>query len=327
MGILLSHEEIRKQSQGVFRQFGEQWKSNAAINAALPRQPAEALRGSGLGRVAVLVAAGASLEGQIETIRKYRDRFDLFACDKAFGILVENGIIPDAVHIADANIPFRWLEPYIAKTEGVRLIATAYANPEWTRVWKGPRTFYVNIDSIDSQLVFGPILGPGTRFVPASSNISNAMVVFLTGCIDQVRDNFALYEKYLLVGYDYSWRHDGNYYAFNNPAPKRHYMTHMSMLDVNGDVVRTSDNLVFSAKWLWSYLSAYQALPVVNCSGRGLLDIPRRGVLSEELRRINTDPAARQRVVEAHHAAVAAEKALTASERALAGAKEALTWQ
>lgn len=324
---LLSHQDVRKQSESVYRQFGEQWRRQAEANAALSREPGEALRNVGLGRVAVLCAAGASLEEHIPTLKKYRDRFDLYACDKAFGILVENGIIPDAVHIADANIPFRWLEPYIEKTEGVRLISTAYANPEWTRVWRGPRTFYVNADAIDSQRVFGPIMGAGTRVIAASSNISNAVVVYLTGCIDRNQENFANYERYLLVGYDYSWRPEGNYYAFNNPTPKRNYMTHMAMQDFNGDVVRTSENLVFSAKWLWSYLNAYQFLPVINCSGRGVLDIPRRGILAEELRRVNTDPAARQRVIDSYHAARAAWEAYQAAEQSFGRAKEAVTWQ
>lgn len=327
MSALLSHTDVRRQSESVFRQFGPQWERQAKENARLKREPAEALREIGVGRIAVLVAAGASLEGHIETLRKYRDRFDLYACDKAFGILAEQGIFADAVHIADANIPFKWLEPHIEKTRGVRLISTAYANPEWTKAWLGPRTFYVNADAIDSQNLFAPIMGEGTRVVAASSNISNAMVVFLTGCLDQLKDNFAGYERYLLVGYDYSWRADGNYYAFANPVPKRHYMTHMAMNDVAGDAVRTSENLVFSAKWLWSYLAAYQFLPVVNCSGRGLLDIGRQGVLDEELRRIKTDPSARQRIIDALRVARATRDAHEAAEHALVRAKEAILWQ
>ncbi len=327
MGALLSHEHVRRQSEGVFRQFGKQWQDNARVNAALPRDLSEHMRNIGLGRVAVLVAAGASLEDHIETLKKYRDRFDLYACDKAFGILAEHGIIADAVHIADANIPFKWIESYLDKTENVRLISTAYANPEWTKAWRGPRTFYVNADSIDSQRIFAPIMGAGTRMIAASSNISNAMVVFLTGCIDSVQENFAGYERMLLVGYDYSWRADGNYYAFNNPSPKRNYMTHMSMLDINGDAVRSSENLLFSAKWLWSYLQAYSFLPVINCSGRGVLDIGRRGALAEELRRTNTDPAARQRVVDLFHEARALWKSYQTAEHAFGRAKEALIWQ
>lgn len=326
MGTLLSHESIRRQSEGVFRQFGKQWQEQAKVNAALPNDPAEALRSCGLGKVAVLVAAGASLEDHIDTLKKYRDRFDLYACDKAFGILVERGIIPDAVHIADANIPFKWLAPYVEQTRGVRLICTAYANPEWTKAWLGPRTFYVNADAIDSQRIFGPIMGEGTRVIAASSNISNAMVVFLTGCIDGLKENFAGYERYLLVGYDYSWRAHGNYYAFNNPSPKRNYMTHMSMLDINGDDARSSENLLFSAKWLYSYLQAFQFLPVINCSGRGLLDIGRRGALEDELRRTNIDPTARQRVIDLFHAARAKWQAFQEAEREFGKAKEALVW-
>lgn len=324
---LLSHSDVRRQSRQVFGQFGDKWKENCAINAALPRRDCAELKDNGLGRFAVFVAMGASLEEHIPVLKQYRESIDIFCCDKSFGVLVDNGIIPDAVHLADASIPFKWLAPYVDKTEGVRLISTGYANPEWTTAWKGPRYFYLNVDAIETQHVFSPYFNGGIRMIPASSNISNAMVVFWTGCIDKHIENFGNYEQYLLVGYDYSWRPDGNYYAYSTPKPKAHYMAHMALNDINGDVVRTSENLVFSAKWLYMYLTTYSMLPVLNCSGRGMLDIPARGVLAEQLKRIKTDPAARQRVTDNYHNARAAWQAYQTAEKAFVNAKEALTWQ
>lgn len=324
---VLSHVDVRRQSRQVFGQFGEKWKANARANSALPRRDSEELRDSGLGRFAVFVAMGASLEGHIEVLKKYRDRFDIFACDKSFGVLLDHGIIPDAVHIADANIPFKWLEPYVDRTAGIKLISTAYANPEWTQAWKGDRYFYLNVDAIDSQHEFTPYFRGGLRYIPASSNISNAMVVFWTGCIDKQIENFGNYERYYLTGYDYSWRPDGNYYAFNNPTPKRHYMAHMALNDINGDVVRSSENLMFSARWLYMYLSTYSVLPVVNCSGRGMLDIAAKGDLEKEVSRIKNDPSARQRVIDSHKTAKSAWQTFKCAETSFANAKEALLWQ
>ena len=323
---LLSHSDVRRQSRGVFAQFGDLWKKNAEINAALPRRDCAELKDSGLGKFAVFVAMGASLEEQIPVLKKYRDRFDLITCDKGFGVLLDHGIKADCVQIADASIPFKWLAPYVDQTEGVKLISTAYANPEWTKAWKGDRYFYLNVDAIDTQHTFTPYFDGGLRLIPASSNISNAMVVFWTGCMDKHIENFGNYEKYLLVGYDYSWRPEGNYYAFSTPKPKAFYMTHMSLTDINNDVVRCSENLMFSAKWLYMYLTTYHMLPVVNCSGRGVLDVPSRGNLETHLKRINTDPTARQRVVDTYHNARADWKSYQTSENAFANAKEAL-WQ
>lgn len=337
---MLSHADVIRQSNQVFAQFGERvWIPNARKNAALPRRNANELRNMGLGRFAVLAALGESLEGHIETIRKYRDRIDLIVCDKAFCALAERGIIADAVLVADANIPFRWLEPHVAKTEGVKLLATAYANPEWTTAWRGPRYFYVNVDAIGSQKVFLDIMGQDSRRVPAGSNVSNALLCFLSGAMDDIEENFANYERYFLTGFDYCWRPrgedvtvvQGNYYAFSDPHPKRNYMHHRTMRDINGDIVYTSDNLLFSAKWAWMYLKRYEKImPTLNCSGRGILDLRNEGLmgrLEEELTRIKQDPAARQRVIDTFHAARAAFEAYRATKNAFQNAKGGLTWQ
>jgi hypothetical protein len=49
-------------------------------------------------------------------------------------------------------------------------------------------------------------------------------------------------------------------------------MNHRTVLDYKGDMVYTSENLWFSAKWAYSYITSFN-LPVINCSERGLLQI------------------------------------------------------
>lgn len=279
----LTYSDTKKQSLQVFGQFGEKtWIPNAKINAELTRKNANELKNIGLGKVLVLAAMGESLEDHIETIKKYRDKIDLMVCDKAYAVMMEHGIKPDYCMVCDANIPFRHIEKYIDTTEGTKLIATPYANPEWTKGWKGERYFYVNKDSIESENIFLPIMGKDSRVIPASTNVSNAMLVFMMGYDEKARINFTAYEKFILTGYDYSWRPEGNYYAFNNPKPKRYYMKHMTLLDMNKDYVYSSHNLVFSARWLYDYIM-YHRPPVINCSGRGILDIPFKGKLEDEM--------------------------------------------
>lgn len=279
----LTYKDTKKQSEQVYGQFGEKvWKPNTKINSELKRRNAMDLKNVGLGKYLVIAATGESLVDHIDTLKKHRDEIDILACDKSFGLLLDQGIKPDYCMICDANIPFKYIEKYLDKTDGVKLISTPYANPEWTRPWKGERYFYVNKDSIESEKIFLPMLGMDTRVIPASTNVSNAMVVFMVGYDEVSKVNFSGYEKIFLVGYDYSWRPNGNYYAYMNPMPKRFYMNHLMMLDINRDYVFTSQNLLFSAKWMFDYCF-YHRPPVYNCSGRGLLDIPLKGNLNEEL--------------------------------------------
>lgn len=333
MAVLLSHDDVRKQSEAVFSQFGERWMEFSQINSRLPnRRDPEELRNYGIGKFCVLAAMGESLEESIPILKKYRSKFDLITCDKGFPILMEAGIKPDFVQICDTNIPFKWLEPWVEETKDIKLLATSYANIEWTHKWKGPIYFYVNKDALDTQRKFLAILGnpqtekhaaiegdiqgnslPPVRVIPAGSNVSNAMLIFMMGVDEKTQANWAGYEHYFLTGYDYSWRPSGKgitcktgkYYASEDPRPKRFYMSHRTMLDINQDIVHASQNLIFSAKWLYSYVTAYD-LPATNCSKRGILDIPRMGDLENILPKLNPSPEATAKINKALKSAMQA---------------------
>ena len=167
------------------------------------------------------------------------------------------------------------------------------------------------LDAIATERIFAPMF-KDPRIVPASTNVSNAMVVFATGSDERGPQNFLGYENIVLIGYDYSWRVGENYYAFNNPEPKRYYMAHRNILDIAGMPCRTSENLFFSAKWLWTYLTQHN-LSVWNCSGRGILDIPRRGEFAEVVKKLTAPP---ERIAAVRESFSKAQKAFTACEAA-----------
>lgn len=324
----LSYTDVKNQSKQVWNQFGEsKWIPNAIANSKLQYKDCRELQNSKIGKFSVLVAMGESLADNIDILKKYRDRFEITTCDKGFGALLEHGIKADYVVLCDASIPFKWFEKYQEESKGVTLLATAYANPEWTHAWKGDIYFYINKDAIETEKIFIPIMGDKIRIIPAGSNVSNAMVIFWTGCDEKSNANWSGYERYLMVGYDYSWKSKGNYYAWNNPTPKRFYMHHRTMLDINGNVCFTSENLLFSAKWLMQYIDTFN-LPVINCSGQGLLDCRYKRNLTEELDKFNTDKSKVQMCVDLFEKAkqisielVKAKDSFIKSREALYGAR------
>lgn len=297
MGNIVSWKEVMAQSNTVFNQFGEtKWIPFAKENAKLERFNAKELSNIGLGKFLLCCGMGESLEANIDIIRKYRNRFDIIVCDKGFAPLFEHGVKADYVMLCDCNVLYSHIEKYINETNNVKLICTPYANPEWTKAWKGKRYFIVNQDSIETEKIFLPIIGKETRVIPAGSNVSNAIIIFANGADEYSNINFMGYEKYILTGYDYSWRYNGNYYAWADPKPKRYYMCHRTLMDINGDFVHTSENLLFSARWLYSYATTFR-LPIVNCSGRGILDIPYKNDLEKELMYIKDDKESIQNLI------------------------------
>jgi hypothetical protein len=288
MPVIVSGKETINQSRQVMAQHGKKWKAYAQINSNLPSENPNELFNSGIGKFMLLVGMGPSIEGQIDTIKANRHKVDIFCCDKAFGPLLDRGIKADYVMLCDCNISYDYIKPWIDKTEGVKLISTMYANVRWTKRWKGPKYFYVNRDAIRSEDLFSQYLKKGQeRLIPAGSNVSNAMLVFWTGADEKQNINWGGYEKYLLTGFDYSWPADGNYYAWQNPIPKRYYMNHYTCIDVNRKAYFTSENLKFSARWMYSYITSHN-LPVVNCSESGLLDV-NRNTLENEFAKIKGD--------------------------------------
>lgn len=339
----LSYLDVRQQSRQVWAQFGESlWIPNAKENVKLERENSWNLANVGLGKNLVLAAMGASLEKDIEAIKKNRDKIDVVTCDKAFGPLLDHGVKADYVILADASILPHWLDKWVEETKGVKLLSTPYANPNWTTRWKGPKYFYVNRDAIESEKIFLEIMGKNTRTIPAGSNVSNAMLVFFVGADESNLVNFSAYERYLLTGYDYSWKPDGNYYAWNLPpfasedsvqdyiakwkTPKRGYMTHRTLLDLNNEVRFTSENLLFSAKWLTQYIGAFR-LPVVNCSDGGILQTDLRGNMEQELARIRPGAESKENVLKAFEALKIADNNHRLALAEFSKAREEILWQ
>lgn len=324
---LLDYKAVKEQSIAVFNNFEKKWTEHSLRNVKVKKANPDIFWNIGLGKNLVVCAMGASLEKDIEAIKQYRDKVDVMCCDKAFGKLLDNEIKADYVMLADANISYdKWLKPYIDQTKGVKLISTIYANPEWCENWQGEVSFYMNKDAISTEKYFLPTWGDSVRLIPASSNVSNAMLVFMTGCDDNLRINYSGYQNYFLTGFDYSWKTDGNYYAFDNPIDKRHYMNHKTFLDVNKDVCHTSENLIFSAKWMMQFVTSF-GLPIVNCSGRGLLEIPKSGDLSQLLPKLTADKTVANRIRKQFENLRELQSAFKQAEEKFNHNREVLIWQ
>ena len=95
------------------------------------------------------------------------------------------------------------------------------------------------------------------------------MVIMLTQCDERGRQNIFGYDKLLLIGFDYSWK--DNYYAFNQDGDgKINYMKTVYGKNLRGEMIFSSNNLVFSVKWLDQYINIFK-LNAYQCSGLSIL--------------------------------------------------------
>lgn len=276
---------IRKQSEAAYGQWAVQWREHAKHHSKYAMKSWEDFQNTGIGKAVVCVANGWSLELEMETLKKYQDKVDIFCCDKTLGHLIENGIKPTYVMVCDANVDYeRYLKPYEDQLQDSTLFINVCGNPKWTEHgnWKDIY-FFVNMDILGSEKEFSGLSGC-QNIMPAGTNVSNAMIILLTQCDNTVgRRNYFGYDKILLIGYDYSWNPEGKYYAYNADGDgKANYMRHIYTRNIAGDYVFTSNNLAFSAVWLDKYVSTFR-LPVIQCTRQSVFLTKYLGVLSEQM--------------------------------------------
>ena len=68
MPVILGWKEIQKQSESVYKQFGERWQKFAKENVKLPRRNTKEFQNKGIGKHLLCVAMGESTEEHIDII-------------------------------------------------------------------------------------------------------------------------------------------------------------------------------------------------------------------------------------------------------------------
>jgi hypothetical protein len=269
---MLSKKEVLEQSKAAMKLWGDTWREHAKKNSVRFKKDGHShndLVHLGAGRTMLCIANAPSFERKIDIIKKYsQDRnFDIGCVDKCLGNLLNNGIKPDFVFLADAGISYeKYLKQWIDQTEDIVLIANVTSNPDWCLNWKGQVFYFVNKDNIETEKIFIPLSGCH-EVIPASSNVGNTQLVFSVQIFG--------YDQYLLVGYDHCWADDENYYAFEDSV-KRFWMKHLSLVDRFGNFLNTSQNLYFSARWLNDFyqMMKQKGIQMFNCCDRGILTLP-----------------------------------------------------
>ncbi len=279
-------DQIKAQSEAAYNQWAKQWRAHATAHndPAINQNRLSDFLNIGIGRVCVAIANGFSFEENLELLKKHRKNIDIIACDKTLGSCLDHGLVPTYVMVSDANVSFEtYMEKWQDKLQNTTLFINVCANPKWSQHgnWKKVYTL-VHKDVDKNEIEFSELSGC-KNIVIAGTNVSNMMVVLLTQSDMEKQQNYFGYDKIVLLGYDFSWRHDGKYYSFDKDAKgKRNYMAHILAKTQAGSYCSTSGNLMFSANWLSGYIKNF-GLPVVLGSKQSIADIKATNDLEAQL--------------------------------------------
>lgn len=281
----MNTEQITLQSKSAYNQWCVQWREHAKVHSKFKMKSMLRFENVGVGRSILCVANGYSFEENIETIKENAKHCDILCCDKTLGHLLDHGIEPTYCMVCDANVNYEiYMEKYKDKLKNTILFINACANPKWSHNgnWKDIY-FFINKDIIESEKEFCELSGC-PNVIPAGTNVSNAMVILITQSDNTGRRNFFGYDKIALIGYDYSWKFGGKYYAFDEDGGgKAQYMKHSYIYFPSGAFGYTSGNLTFSCSWMHKYITTFN-LPIVQCSKDSILTLGKVSDLAESMR-------------------------------------------
>ena len=95
--------KIKIVDMNTIKKLAKIWACNILDNVKHKYELLDSLSNKYSGKTAMILAAGPSLKDNIEQIKKYRDKFVIFAINRVFPTLQEHGIIPDYVVFSDAQ--------------------------------------------------------------------------------------------------------------------------------------------------------------------------------------------------------------------------------
>ena len=112
------------------QKLSKDWVTNELANISTKNiyYPINILKNKFKDKTALILGAGPSLKDNLDNIKKYRDKFVIFAVHRTLQTLINNDITPDFCVIVDAKWLNYYLKPDMAKINEVNCIADIKAD-------------------------------------------------------------------------------------------------------------------------------------------------------------------------------------------------------
>ena len=275
----------------------ERWKGNIVKNREFFSKGNPSIPGM----AAFVVAAGPSLEKNVEALKAVSGRGVIVVLDAALRFVLSRGIKPEFCMMIDGSAEIgKMIEG--CDTEGITLVCTPSSSPECVAAWKGPRYFVNTPASPVRRYNFTPL----TRIVKAVKDIKEGDLLFLDesykvefggveakimcgGNVSTAAHSFANNRigasKVIFCGLDLSWKFDSHHYAGHEHAEgarQRTMGTGGEHCDVNGERVLTNLSLLAFKRWHEQVAGAFPG-SVVNATEGGILGVKQDGSRLESI--------------------------------------------
>lgn len=209
---------------------------------------------------AILVAAGPSLDKNVEDLKKARGKAFLMVVDTALNTVLEHGIIPDLTISIDSRKPLNLFKN--AEFKKIPIALSMNSNKEIVKK-NHARHFY----EVDEQNYLTRIiekLGKDTIQLPSGGSVANNALSLLYEMG---------FRTIILVGQDLAYpggvEHAEAAYGKGNDKIDTNKKKYIEVEDNFGNRVMTEANMNIYRKWIENYITAYDELKVINATEGG----------------------------------------------------------
>lgn len=209
---------------------------------------------------AILVAAGPSLDKNVEDLKKARGKAFLMVVDTALNTVLEHEIIPDLTISIDSRKPLNLFKN--AEFKKIPIALSMNSNKEIVKK-NHARHFY----EVDEQSYLTRIiekLGKDTIQLPSGGSVANNALSLLYEMG---------FRTIILVGQDLAYpggvEHAEAAYGKGNDKIDTNKKKYIEVEDNFGNRVMTEANMNIYRKWIENYITAYDELKVINATEGG----------------------------------------------------------
>lgn len=210
---------------------------------------------------AILVAAGPSLDENIECLRKFKNRAFILAVDTALNTLLDNDIVPDMTISVDSRKPMELFDNI--KFKDVPIVLSQQSNSEIIK--KNSTMHFYEIDE-EGYLnkIFMELTGKVGVQLPTGGSVANNALSLLV---------LMGFNTIILVGQDLAYpdmqEHTKNAYKKGSNIINTDEESFLLVDDVNGNKVYTKENMNIYRRWMEYYIEGNKNIKVINTSDCG----------------------------------------------------------
>ncbi len=237
------------------KHFDESYDKNIKGNMDAVRLGKNILHAPKIGNVAYIIAAGSSLDKNIDELKNAHGI--IISTDTGLKPLISHGIKPHMSVSVDANKSVTHYDSLISRQ--VPLVAYPTSNMDIVKVHKGTKYFILNENSCKypDDKVFKNM----PRAMSCGSVTSDAMhVAVLMG-----------YKKIVFVGLDLAYTEDKTYAKGTVNFGSEESQDIDECVGINGEMIRTTKTFNIYRKWIERYVKYRSDIDFYDCTEGGAL--------------------------------------------------------